>query len=225
MKHTLRFAAAMLALNGCAAPMLLPASPGLAQATSAPGRAGCTLLTAMPPGQAGGFGYAMSQGMRALQNFGGCPPPGAMQQAEPAGGTGAPQPDVAAQLKVLLSQKNACTAAVRARPEFAPVAGHFSPVETGQFTMVQLADTARPSASEARLVARYYDASSPCIAALAASFGKVSPTDGAVLDQSIAAQQAVVTQLATRRISWGEFAQASQKISEQAAAKFQTAGL
>jgi hypothetical protein len=171
------------------------AFPGMAQATAAPGNAACAMLA--------------SYGVNPCA------------QSRP---TGEAAPDHA-QLQALLAQKTTCTANVRNRAEYAMIAGHFSDVATGNFSMVQLSDDTKPTPAEARLVAKYYDNSQPCIAALSTSVAKLAPSQGVILDQSIAAQQSVVAQLASRRISWGEFAQQSAKIAQQAATKLQVAGL
>jgi hypothetical protein len=189
------------AMTGCAAAPMLATSafPGIAQASALPGNAACGMLAR--------YGVATCQ------------------QGSIAGNqAGQATPDHA-QLQTLLAQKTTCTAAVRNQPEYARIAGHFSDVASGNFSMVQLSDDTRPTPAEARLVAKYYDTSLPCIQTFSASVSKLAPSQGLILDQSIAAQQVVVAQLASRRISWGDYAQQSQKISQQAATKLQVAGL
>jgi hypothetical protein len=175
------------------------AFPGMAQATAMPGNAACAMFAR----------YGVTT----------CP------QNGPGGNTSGQATPDRAQLQTLLAQKSTCTANVRNQPEYAKIAGHFSDVATGNFSMVQLSDDTRPTPAEARLVAKYYDSSQPCMQAFSASVTKLAASQGLILDQSIAAQQTVVAQLASRRISWGDFAQQSQKITQQAATKLQIAGL
>jgi len=102
-----------------------------------------------------------------------------------------------------LAQFKACTLAVRARPEFAPLLPHLPDPMTEQFSMAQMTNEARPTAQEAALLAAASDAQSGCFRTVVAEVQSVRPDVATIMGNSRATVLQVQAQLVERRITWG----------------------
>jgi hypothetical protein len=131
-------------------------------------------------------------------------------------GTAQPNPKVA-QIKSATEELKACYRSARAGSNYAPLLPHLIDLETGQWTMTQLADGHMPTQQERNLFVRYFDESQACRDTYVATASQLIPAAGPVLMQQKIDLQATALQLIRGQLTWGLAAQ--QQRDNQVSAK------
>ena len=112
-----------------------------------------------------------------------------------------------------ISELKACTESAYSKPEYSLIAAHLSSPEMNyQPTMAQLADEKYPSKKEADLLIRYQDDIRACRQPALEKIGGVTPSIAQVLSESGIKGDAIVMQLAKRKITWGQAAEQKQDL-------------
>jgi hypothetical protein len=101
---------------------------------------------------------------------------------------------------------SACITARRAQPEYAALLPHLMPLDNnGHPTAAQLADTAYPTAEEARLLAQY-TSDTHCKNMFRAQAAALEPAALPAIEQLFVDKDAIDADLIGRKITWGEAA-------------------
>jgi hypothetical protein len=101
------------------------------------------------------------------------------------------------------TQRNACIAEVRSRPEYALLRPHFNALGTSSFTMAQLADDRIPTPAERHLIAPYFDDASPCAVKAIEAASRLVPAFGPILLQAKSTNEGIMVQLIQGKLTWG----------------------
>ena len=131
----------------------------------------------------------------------------------------ADQPKLAGQLKSAIEQRKSCTRGVRDEQVNAPLLSHFSDIDSGRFSMRQLADQQVATQVEGELLVRYFDETASCTDQFTASATRLVPAIGPIIVNEKSDIQAVALSLIRRQLTWGEAAQKQQDIQDAATAK------
>lgn len=211
-----------LLMGGCVAHTWAP-GPGMSVADFEPAKARCSLMarnagsdfvavgsTSYVAGAA--IGHGIGEAVKANQNFNDCMVASGWRVAD--GRTMAAQNTAVSQLKTAKAQVATCIAAVRNRPEYAPLLPHYTGLASGQLSMKQLTDEGTPSPTEAKLIAAYMDDIAPCFAEFVGAVARLSPQAGQVLMAMKSSVDNVNVSLIERKLTWGEAAQRVKKIGE-----------
>jgi hypothetical protein len=114
-------------------------------------------------------------------------------------------------LQAAIAQAKACTAEVRARPEFDAIRLHLADKPIA----AELADTALPTVTEAELVKHYTVSVDPCITAFRAQLGATEPAAASAVDQYFFDQASIHADLIMRKITWADAARREQAVKSQ----------
>ncbi len=110
--------------------------------------------------------------------------------------------------------RKACIAEIRARPEYAILQAQFSDLQSGQFTVTQLSNTALATFEEARAIASYVDASMTCALAYRRELLSRMPQFAPVVSDAHDELQRNLLRFIHGEISWGAFDQNQEDIQK-----------
>ena len=110
----------------------------------------------------------------------------------------------------------ACRRQVREEESFSTISKYLTDLETGQFTIEQLANQNKPTQDEARTYAKFYDANTPCGMNFLQQISTVRPDTTTIFIDSQEAYKKSVLNLVTRKISWGNY---SNRVADSNAIK------
>jgi hypothetical protein len=127
----------------------------------------------------------------------------------------------AAQLKQASEELKTCSREIRAKPSYSPLLPHLVDMDTGQFTMEQLADSHIPSQQERTVLVHYFDDSQACRDRFAATTSQAVPAIGPVLAQTKLDLQTTMLQLIKGQLTWGASAQQQQDNQKATKARLQ----
>lgn len=115
------------------------------------------------------------------------------------------------QFQASMQNADGCYDELRNREEYRPIVKHMAIKD--QPTVEQLADTARPTVEETKLLSKWANDRSVCRKALNSTWGIAGPAYQAVQYESQSKSDAVLVKLIQRKITWGEANKENQQIS------------
>jgi TonB family protein len=225
------FAAASI-LTGCVASHEWAPGPGMGAAEFEQAKARCS-LEARHSGSgfaaigspafvgAAALGATIGSSNRTQQDFNDCMLAGGWRIADQLAAA-APQDQGIARLTEIRAELTACINVIRAKPTYASLQPHLIDLNTGRYTMAQLADERIPTPEESRLLTAYVDERASCTDNFVTAGSQILPVAAPILAQEKSDGQAVLLLLVKRQLTWGEAAQRSQQLQEAAAAKLRS---
>lgn len=116
----------------------------------------------------------------------------------------------------IVADRRACVQEVRDRPEFASLQRRHPDIQTGRFTLQQMADSSTPTVQEAALYLRLATDVRTCRETGMARLREIVPPQTLRPLQDSANQiDQTVAQLVRRQMSWGDFSSRGNQIEEQ----------
>jgi hypothetical protein len=205
----------VLSLGGCAAHTWAP-GPGMSAADFEPAKARCSLLARHSGGDFAAFGsesyvagaalgHAIGESAQAQRDFNDCMLAAGWRIADQpaAAAAAAPQDPRIARLKEIRAELTTCINAIRAKPTYASLQPHLIDLNTGRYTMVQLADERIPTPEESRLLTAYVDERASCTDNFVAAGSQILPSAAPILAQERSDSQALLLLLVKRQTYLG----------------------
>jgi hypothetical protein len=219
---------ALTLLGGCATTWM--PGPGQSSLNFEPTKARCQLMAMNSGGdfEASGsqnfvigatIGAAIGEAIRSGMTFNACMRAAGFVEAETQTASAAPanggKPGVS-WFTPLVEERRACVEHVRADPRYSSVVPHLAALETGRFTLQQLADERMPTAEETQAFIAYVDEARPCIEHYRQSIAAKLPNAGPILLEEENNIEALSLQLAHHQLSWGQFDDQQQHMVDAA---------
>jgi len=129
-----------------------------------------------------------------------------------------PNPKVE-QLKSAAEERKSCVRAVRGESVYRPLLPHLSDVDTGRFSIAQLADDNLPTSAESKLLVPYLDEALRCADKFVATASQIAPPVGSIFAQQLSETQSIALELIKRQISWGKEAERQQAVLDETKTK------
>ena len=160
-------------------------------------------------------GNAIGEAFRAQADFNDCMVASGWQVADkPSEHQAAQLQTVKQQLIDTVTRRKECVNAIRSSGRYDILLPHLGGLSINPYTMSQLANESIPSPAESALMASYADDTDRCIEAWLAAAKPIHPLIAKAYEESWTGSQAVTLLLVKRQITWGEYAQRQQGISQ-----------